>query len=842
MIQLTMNNIHPKALRPFIAGVALIGFFVNFGVQIGHAYPDIDTESLHPETPRYTPDQVLDKDMPGRKASPVVEAKHDAEGFAPERLYSVPPVGIHPRVLFGPDDLPRLRKQFKTSANAAEMLKQMRALTETNLSGPDGWGAEVFDAMAAGNMELFSSLWDDPRNPKKSGPPGHGSHPLLSALMDKGFLALLDEDEVSGKKVAAAVATYAAFLQPRVEEAATQPGGEHFWLSVRNVMGDSAAIGFMYDFSQPFMTPEQAAVTRKLIATATKDRYGLGMDLPPHWVNWNFIGMGLYYPLIALSIEGEEGFDPRIYKRGCDVAQNYVLYANSANGVGKEAMGYHTSGMAHAALMMLAMANRGDNIFTLERWRNMFDTWAIYAMQPYGGEWQSSGDLGTFPPFFPLVETARFLFPSDARIAFVEQDLPDKRRLETQLDKRLLQVLCPADLDGDSQGFAAADFDLPETLFDEERGMLYSRTGWGTNDLSLQVACRSDTTFHSHDHPDRGAFYLTSHGQAWSVSSMRMTEPKYLNQITIDGRGQGYFPPPGKWIGMKDTPLETVAIMDTKYCYDWQWQPTVNLSTDEQFKREPWLEGWADTRSRLLSRFPRECWERDPSPIVRDYYEGYMAGNPRMWSAESGWVLRAPHYPVEKAFRTIRLIKGKHPYVLIADDIKKDDAEHLYHWYMRMPNWVEAYDMSVNEALLGKISSKRDPYYSVHVSHNRGGRPLPQKGQPMLLVRVLQVNQPDIPAFQNCMTLETLGFVKHDDSHQFAGRNQGMGKRLVIPSRSVEPEYKILLFPHRHGDPLPTTEFSKDGTSLTVEWDDQKDAYAVSVDDSGRTHFNLQRN
>ena len=34
-------------------------------------------------------------------------------------------------------------------------------------------------------------------------------------------------------------------------------------------------------------------------------------------------------------------------------------------------------------------------------------------------------------------------------------------------------------------------------------------------------------------------------------------------------------------------------------------------------------------------------------------------------------------------------------------------------------------------------------------------------------------------------------------------RWQGLGKRLVIPSRSVAPSYKLLIFPHRRGDKLP---------------------------------------
>ena len=792
---------------------------------------------LQPSMPRFTAEQVLNGELPGRKASPAVEATHDCEGFAQELLYSVPAPGVHPRILFSPEDLPRIREQINKSANASGKLSQLRKRVEKDLAGPDNWGNEVYAAMVAGDLEAFAAIWKDPRNPQKNGPPGSGGHSFLSALKDKAFLALIDDDAESGKKVAAAVATYAEFLQPRVEEAAEMPGGEHFWLSVRGVLGDSSTIGFMYDFAQPFMTPGQAETTRKLIATAIKDRYGLGMDLPPHWINWNFIGMGLHYPLIALAIEGEPGFDPRIYERGCDVAQNYVLYSNSANGVGKEGMGYHTAGMTHTAIMMLAMANRGDNIFTLERWRHLFDTWCIYAMQPYGGEWQSSGDLGTFPPDPSLVDTARFLFPGDERIAFVAQNL-STRRMDKQM---ILNFLCPGDLSEDFQGLDAADFDLPETLFDEERGMLYARTGWGTDDLSLQVTCRSDTTFASHDHADRGAFYFSSHGQAWAVSSMRMTEPKYLNQITIDGRGQGYFAPPGKWIEQSDTPAATIAVVDTDYCYDWQWQKTSFMSTDEQLEKEPWLEFVRGPRDLLFSRFPREQWERDPSPAVKKYYDGYLAGNPRMWGEEDSWVVRAPHYPVEKSFRTIRMAKGKHPYLLICDDIKKDDAEHLYQWRMRIPNMVEPYDMGWHEALLGAITDRRDTSHSVQLTHNKSGRPLPRKGQPMLLVRVLQANQPDIPKYQDNLTVETLQFVKFDDTFQYPGREMGLGKRLVIPSRSVEPEYKILLFPHRYGDPLPVTALSGDGKTLTVEWDDQKDVYQVSVDESGRTHLKLDQ-
>ncbi|MEM6886387.1 MAG: hypothetical protein AAF571_15305, partial [Verrucomicrobiota bacterium] len=186
----------------------------------------------------YTADQVLNGTFHGRKSSPEIEVLHDVQGFAQERLYTVPEPGVHPRILFGPDDLPRIREQFRTSTHAAELLGQLRQKVEKDFSGPAGWEDEVFAAMAAGDMDQFIELWEDPRNPRHSGPPGSGAHPFLSALMDKAFLSLMDDDQVSGQKVAAAVATYATFLQARVEEAATQPGQENYWLSVRGVMGD----------------------------------------------------------------------------------------------------------------------------------------------------------------------------------------------------------------------------------------------------------------------------------------------------------------------------------------------------------------------------------------------------------------------------------------------------------------------------------------------------------------------------------------------------------------------------------------------------------------------------
>jgi hypothetical protein len=68
------------------------------------------------------------------------------------------------------------------------------------------------------------------------------------------------------------------------------------------------------------------------------------------------------------------------------------------------------------------------------------------------------------------------------------------------------------------------------------------------------------------------------------------------------------------------------------------------------------------------------------------------------------------------------------------------------------------------------------------------------------------------------------------------------GKRLVIPSYSVAPNYKIMLFPYRYGDELPKTVWNANKTELQVSWSDQVDTVSFHKDGDGCTQVKLQRN
>ncbi len=75
--------------------------------------------------------------------------------------------------------------------------------------------------------------------------------------------------------------------------------------------------------------------------------------------------------------------------------------------------------------------------------------------------------------------------------------------------------------------------------------------------------------------------------------------------------------------------------------------------------------------------------ESDPLPQIVAYYKPYIVGNPRFWDEDS-WVVRQANNPVRYAFREAGLVRGAHPYALITDDIKKDDATHTYKWLMQL--------------------------------------------------------------------------------------------------------------------------------------------------------------
>ncbi len=806
------------------------------------------------------PSEKVDRALNGTMnfpPSPAVEWKPDAKGLAQNRLFHVPEPGIHPRILFAPEDLPRIRKELTGTEEGRRILSVLRDQIAKGIDDPATWEGRCYQALAKGDLAGFRSAYME--SPEDDTPPGSGfrsnipgrkpavkwgvRNPLLTAMEAKALLTLVDDDPREGKGIATAFATYAAYVAPKVKEANLKPRHEFHWYSTRYLVPNELAYG--YDWAWKWMTPEQRKTISSLIVQATAGKYTVGMDLPSHWRNWNHLGMDDSYAACLFAIEGEPGDDPRGRERIHEVFRDYLTYGIDPQGFGAEGIGYQTAGFGHLSAPFLAFANRGKNLFAHPHWRLQTESWLVQAMQPFGGAWQSCSDLGNFPPNLGYLAVQKYFLPDSPGVDFVFRNHPlvssnDWPSIIREGNEA--QWILPVGPDqGDSRDKAiAAAIELNGgkdlTYYDTNRGSLYTRTGWGTNDLVLHVDCRTDTTFANHDHPDRGQFTLCALGRAWACDGYRDTEPKYHNVVTIDGRGQGYFTPPGDWVSESDTNGLVTAAVDAKYCWDWRWMKSSFTESEESLKKRDHGGFW-ESAKRLQERVPLSLWE--PDPKVASYYTGFSDrehGDPRMWDDEDAWVLRAPWYPVRKAFRTVMLSREKHPYVLVADDIRRDDAEHLYEWRMNMPADIRTVSVSGADILLGDGSTAsgkqelRNAFQGTTVL-------VPAKGDRLLLLRTLDIAIPDQPTIQPPPIVGTIEYKKTDDSHQFTGRSMGMGTQVVIGSRSVEPGFLMLLYPHRQGEELPVTSWNEDKSRLTIAWKDQTDTYGVTMNTEGLREF-----
>ena len=114
-----------------------------------------------------------------------------------------------------------------------------------------------------------------------------------------------------------------------------------------------------------------------------------------------------------------------------EVYRDFLSYGLDDKGYARESIGYATGGLAGMMPGLVALANRGDNLFVHPHFRRMLDHWLLWRMEPQGGQWVSDGDLGTFPPNPALVTPCKYLFPDDARLDFVFQNLPSIRTGKT---------------------------------------------------------------------------------------------------------------------------------------------------------------------------------------------------------------------------------------------------------------------------------------------------------------------------------------------------------------------------------------------------------------------------
>ena len=566
---------------------------------------------------------------------------------AVRKLSAVPPPGVHPRILFSPEDIPDLREQVKRIPHAKIAMDRIRAVAGKlqDPSTPEG----------AIHKRL---LQDDP---------GLNINHLLQkeAVNDSfyhaycyaGLVALIDGDRITSAELGQAISNAAR---------------RHLVFSKADDLADQW-LGLAYDFLAMEMTEAQRDPVRKFLARNTVWHNTGGTVEPPQQNSTNLRGFYDYIIMASLAIEGEEGYDPEVFNANIErLRRFFTMYGVHASGSGHEAPVYFNFGMSWAGPSLIATARRDENFFRTAR---VYDVamFVFRQMSPWGDALYTHDDGGPRDemPLHFFTFMVPWMYPNSKPLHASARILTENA-IANPREHRIFTIW--AALFGTDLGTkitlaeAARQEKLPLTLFCPDSGFMLARSAWTDNAIRLDFRCKSDTYEIGHVHTDRNSFELQGAGRDWIVDAGKA---RWFNDdhstILVDGVGGplsinkplGNHNMPGKFIDFVETPEASIGCGDAKVFYSYENGPCGDNTpiTDHGLT-------WAD----FVYKTPRdtamknEPWRRD------QFYEKLY-----------------PYNPMQRAFRTSALVRGTHPYVLIIDNYVKDDKVHEWDWLANVP-------------------------------------------------------------------------------------------------------------------------------------------------------------
>jgi hypothetical protein len=801
----------------------------------------------------------------------------DDEGYEAKALTAVPEPGVHPRVLMSPEDIVRIRAEMTKGEKAHPWFRIVwnDIKNAKPLDHHHGLAAHALVALVEEDRDMGRKLAEMLVEEARFREPMaeiFNTHPDMEGTRDNWYYyARTAINKVGGVYYRDA---YDKGGPDHVRELAKksvelgQDGDRHASPLFNSVLR-------AYDYIHPFMTDAERTLVRRVIAKLTAGRYTTGMELPGHWFINNHMSMGEDLLILHLAIEGEEGYDPRILKEYSPAVRNKLTYDVSVGGhLHEKCKGFLPERATLAIARRAGMPETGalpllrhDHLKAMVWAKVMDSTFVPYGTPELGkrGEapqrwWMGYGSGPWMDQFFNWAFLLKHVYPKDSVVDYFYKErlydmgfgsprpaegapLPKPRIRYTWRDLMLLTVtggLAHPDgrtIDHNQDGLPIEVLARKDAYVDMPRGVAMSRSSWDKDALHVHYECRSDVYMTGHETPEAGDFNLVSHGVQWSLRREWYMDCFFRNMVLIDGKAGIYPNACGKLMQVEDNDIATTFISDATLQYNW-WQGGKNFyEWHGAYDDSPLhMSMWKD--SELLGRLSEPTF----TPHMRKLNENYAGLDWGAWHGESrGPAVYHRWNHVDHVFRTLHMTKGDAPYVLIVDDVRRDDAVHQYDWCLHLERDIVlcAADSGVRGRTLPNLGSEnrdiekadlilclkdlpetRYDRYGIR-SHRK-----PAKGDPMLLVRVLWRNTDY--AFPQPVFEEGQG-------------NAKLASRVRIPSLSVDPEFRVLLFPHRHGEKLPLTSWNADRTQLTVFAGGHRDVYTFGRTDRERSVMTMVR-
>ena len=735
-----------------------------------------------------------------------------------------PPPGIHPRIYFGPDEIASIRFRLDSTLSGQAALKVIRAYTTAMHLSPAAGVPGYYRALLAHD----TTIWDG-TNPRER-------TITASVLAMEAFLCLVYDGEtdstvgISYADRAEALADALHFwAKLALADPAVGPSGEKYRLF------GGVHMAYCYDFNYYAMTQNQRDTIRMALAKIIPEipRYGVGVNCYTTTSNWSALNGFEIIP--NLAIEGEPGYKENLTKHWMRTMYNFIQYGWYPSGAGYEGLGKNGQWVT----TLIACAKRGYGLLSHPHVRAYGTSFLPAIMQPFGHGFTTYdvwGGSGRDPVLgrnrFNASDAAglKWAFPNNPAVDFVWRnyvekapEIPDTGYVYNQfnIDDGYSNFLLPAAIfardytpgSWEDQALAV----VKEDYLASDRGLAVLRSGKGGSSLSVQFHARQDMGGHTHG--DRLDFTLSGLGRMWvqkTYGGSPFQPSKYHSMVLIDGKGIGVGDPDGdkcrqparilfhEW---GDT-LSTVSA-DATYAYTWEW----HWSPQTPDKNHPWLgtNGWEAVTER---------WnDFQPTPVNEPLYDIPFYEYPH-WSQPGKLerLVKRPYNPMQKVFRTIGMIKGSHPMVLIADELKKDESSHRYDWITQITN-----DLVVDTTVISL--NPNNHRYDIILKEPEA------TGNRRLLVRILSMADmnPQLIPFR----IDTLDYFDYFSGLPFSPNPNVVRQRLIITSQSVEPGFRILLYPFHSNDPLPHTAWNESHDTLHIELAGQNHLLHLHTENAG---------
>ena len=766
------------------------------------------------------------------------------EGFAFERLTPLPEPGVHPRLFITPDDIARIRKNVELGEKAPLCFQRY-------------WRTFLRDAGV-----------DKDGKYQPAGFAGVG-YSMTNRFICQAIYAQVMKDDALGKALADSIAQATQEDAKALDLFDQQSFRDNWWVvSDTRWLPDGHPFkrkgqwywtGYpeSYDLTWRWMTDEQRAGVRKIMARIfSKDRYSHFMELPTSRHLINHASMAMLWLTFGMAIEGEDGYSEETYRKTREVFEEVLDWYISPDGImyenvkgflpwqlylaiarrenGKILQHPHILNHVRRSLFTVNNVNHNHIQWTRPPCRNRETAKTFFdPRNPDSRGWQvkCSGHphvllamMNWFYPERPDIDMVYKAWRYQQNHAFMLK--PEISTWTRQLEFPAIMLAFAddgmRDEDGKPIDWRKTPFTLEKKLsfVDMERGIADMRSSWDKDAFAMHIECRSDFYTGGHESPEFGNFTFSANGVYWAPYQGPYQPALHRNVVTIDGLNGKYPPVPGRFESLEDKGIAATAVMDYAEAMQFaQWSRNEMINHPKlDIPFHHWMRGWYGwgvKRNWQLNYFPHLRW-------FNEYYASTDFGH---WDGQNtgGSFLERILPPVKYAWRTAQLTRGDYPYLLMLDDIETDGKKHAFRWNLSFYSDITLFRQpKANQMLLCRLDV---PWSRSHGSpaHHTPSRYSPKKGEPMLYVEVLNRNT--------------------DDEHPHAGfeivDNWPM---VVVPANTTSPAYKVLIYPYKHGEPAPSTEWNEDKTRLTIAIGDQKDTYVFAKAAEGRTVYTMARN